>query len=592
MSRRYVVVIIAPAVLSLMLAPAQVSTPRPSGPGHFLARTVPNAANSAPVKGGTLIELGQGDMGSLDSVSDYVAFGGVARMFTRQLFGYPDSPNFAAQLVVAPDVASAIPTTSNGGISDGAKTYTVRIKPGVMWDTDPPRQVSSDDFVREFRMLCNPVSPTLTPGYFENTIMGMQSYCNGFAKVKDTVGAIDHYEASTPLVGVSAPNSSTVVFKLIEPASDFLNILALGFCSARPIEYMNYLPNSAALKQHLISDGPYRVASYSPGESMTFDRNPAWGQSTDDLRHAYVDRIVITEGLTPEDIQEQLEAGTGDLEFDVGPPSEDIPRLQGSPDLVIEPPGDVRMLALNQYAGPFTNKLVREAAEYAVDKNAVVQLDGGPRMDELANQFILPGNVGYIGGYNPYPDNNGAGDPAKARALLKLAGYPRGLTVKLISYNDERVAESLQSSLSSAGFHVDLVPATRQTFFGKYLENPSAAERDAWDLADVAWGPDWLGNDGRTTFAPLFTDPGRFSQDFGGYSNRITDSLVNKALAAPSVALGAVLWSAAERQVLADAAAVPVAYGRNAIYHSSAVHGCVYWWAGANCDPTNVWLSR
>jgi ABC-type oligopeptide transport system substrate-binding subunit len=155
-----------------------------------------------------------------------------------------------------------------------------------------------------------------------------------------------------------------------------------------------------------------------------------------------------------------------------------------------------------------------------------------------------------------------------------------------------RVAESLQASLGPAGFHVDLVPATRQTFFGTYLENPSAAKRDAWDLADVGWGPDWLGNNGRTTFAPIFTAPGAFSQDFGGYSNRITDSLVNKALAAPSVALGAVLWSAAERQVLADAAAVPVAYERDAKYHSSAVHGCVYWWAGANCDPTNVWLSR
>ncbi len=591
MSRGYVVLLVAPAVLSLMLAPTQVSAQRLGAPRHSLAGALSQPSSGSPVRGGTLIELGQGDMGSLDSVSDYVALGGVARMFTRQLFGYPDSANFADQLTVVPDVATAVPTASNGGISDRGRTYTIHIKRGVMWDTAPPRQVTSDDFVREFKMLCNPVSPTLTPGYFENTIMGMHGYCNGFANVKDTVGAIDHYEASTPLVGVSAPNSSTVVFKLMEPASDFLNILALGFCSARPIEYMKYLPNSAALKQHLVSDGPYRVTSYSPGEGFTFDRDPAWEQSTDTLRHAYLDRVVITEGLTRENIQEQLEAGTGDLEFDVGPPIQDIPRLEGSSDLVITPPAGVRFLALNEYAGPFTSKLVREAAEYAVDKNAVIQVDGGPRMDELANQFILPGNVGYIDGYNPYPDNNGTGDPAKARALLKLAGYPRGVAVKLISY-DDRVAESLQSSLSKAGFHVDLVLATRETFFGNYLENPSAAKRHNWDLADVGWGPDWLGNNGRTTFAPLFTEPGPFSQDFGGYSNGITDSLVNKALAAPSVAIGGVLWSAAERQVLADAAAVPVAYERDAIYHSSAVHGCIYWWAGGNCDPTNVWLSR
>ena len=39
--------------------------------------------------------------------------------------------------VVTPDVATVIPTTSNGGITDGGKTYTIHIKQGVMWDTTP-----------------------------------------------------------------------------------------------------------------------------------------------------------------------------------------------------------------------------------------------------------------------------------------------------------------------------------------------------------------------------------------------------------------------------------------------------------------------
>ena len=182
-------------------------------------------------------------------------------MFTRQLFGYPDSANFADQLVVVPDVATPVPTASNGGISDRGRTYTIHIKPGVMWGSTPPRQVTSFDFVREFKMLCNPALPTLEPVYYETTIVGMSSYCNGFANVKDTVPAIDGYEATTPLPGVSAPNSSTIVFKLTEPASDFLNILALGYSSARPIEYMKYIPDSAAFRKHLLSDGPYRITS-------------------------------------------------------------------------------------------------------------------------------------------------------------------------------------------------------------------------------------------------------------------------------------------------------------------------------------------
>ncbi len=227
-------------------------------------------------------------------------------------------------------------------------------------------------------MLCNPALPTLEPVYYETTIAGMSSYCNGFANVKDTVPAIDGYEATTPLPGVSAPNSSTIVFKLTEPASDFLNILALGYSSARPVEYMKHIPDSAAFRKHLLSDGPYRITSYVPNEGFTFARNPAWEQSTDTLRHAYVDRMVITEGLTAENVQEQLKVGTSDLEFGVVPPTQDIPSLEGSPDLIIGPPSDIRFLALNLYAGPFTSKLVREAAEYAVDKNAIVQLDGRP----------------------------------------------------------------------------------------------------------------------------------------------------------------------------------------------------------------------
>ena len=208
----------------------------------------------------------------------------------------------------------------------------------------------------------------------------MANYCDGFSKVSDTVPAIADYEQGTPLSGVSAPNPSTIVFRLVEPASDFINILAMGFSGARPVEYMKYLPDSAAFRQHTISDGRYQITSYSPGNGFTLKRNPVWEQSTDTLRHGYVDNVVITEGLTEESVQQQLEAGTGDMEFFLPPPIQDIPGLEGSPNFVVGA-GFVttRQMVLNEFAGPFTNKLVREAAEYAVDKNAIVQIEGARR---------------------------------------------------------------------------------------------------------------------------------------------------------------------------------------------------------------------
>jgi ABC-type transport system substrate-binding protein len=596
MSRPKVSSTLAVAVMSVGFGVAQVASP--VGAQAPRAAGLAAVSSGAPVRGGTLTFLGQSDIVNLDTVSAYLPISYILeRMFARQLFSYPDSSNYADQLVVAPDVATVVPTTSNGGISNDGKTYTIHIKPGVMWDTDPPRQVTSDDFAREFKMLCNPVSPVAVPGYFETTIVGMQSYCNGFAKVNDTVSAIDAYEAKAALPGVSTPDASTIVFKLVEPTSDFLNILALGFDSARPVEYMKYLPDSAAFRQHTLSDGPYRITSYSPGKGFTLDRNPAWEQSTDTLRHAYVDKVVITEGLTAEDVQEQLEVGTGDLEWYVFPPTQDLPGLEGSPDLVIGPPSGYvadRILALNQYAGPFTNKLVREAAEYAVDKNAIVQIEGGPKVAAVASQPILPGNTGYIPGYDPYPDDNGNGDPAKAKALLAEAGYPKGATITLI-YSTlppmPRVAQSLQSSLGAGGFRVRLFPVTQAAYFGSYLLDPSTAKRDVWDIAAPRWIPDWFGNNGRATLEPLYTDPGLDSFDFGGYSSPATDATIANALAAPSASAAAGLWQHAERQIVGDAATVPVDYQKWPIYHSSAVHGCVFWWYDLDCDPTNVWLS-
>src|SRR5205085_11277739 len=106
------------------------------------------------------------------------------RSFTRQLLSYPNDATFQGQIKLAPDAATAVPTRANGGVSANGKTYTLHVKKGVMWDTSPPRQVTASDFVREFKLLCNPASPTGAPGYYTSTIVGMKTYCTGFSKVK------------------------------------------------------------------------------------------------------------------------------------------------------------------------------------------------------------------------------------------------------------------------------------------------------------------------------------------------------------------------------------------------------------------------
>ena len=581
----------------VLLALAAVAAAVLAGSGSARDKT----AAATPQRGGNLKILGSSDIFNLDTTSAYYTVSNILeRSYTRQLLGYRNTPNFLDQIKLTPDLATAVPSTSNGGISKDGKTYTLHIRQGVKWNTTPPRQVTAGDFVREFKMLCNPASPTGAPGYYTSTIVGMKTYCDGFSKVKSNLAAINGYAKSHPLPGVAAPNDSTLVFHLVLPAPDFNNILAMPFSSARPVEYEKYVPDSAQFRQHTISDGPYQITKYVPGKEFDLARNTAWSQASDPLRHNYLDTMTVTEGLTQDSVQQQLQAGTGDMDWDVTPPAQDLPSLLAKHDsrLVLGPSGPYYValqtyLALNEYAGPFKKLLVRQAANYAVNKNAIVQVYGGPKIAAPANQVILPGNVGYIKNFNPYPNNNGNGDPAKSKALLAKAGYKNGLPIKLLYSTTDpgpRVAQALQASLNAGGFKVKLVPATQADFYGKYLLSIQTAKRDVWDVAPPGWIPDWFGNNGRSVLQPLFSSPANGSSDYGNYNSPVFNSFMNKALTATSQEEAAAWWQKANRQMMKDADTVPVEIQKYTAYHSSRVQGCLFFFWDLNCDPTNIWL--
>jgi len=90
---------------------------------------------------------------------------------------------------------------------------------------------------------------------------------------------------------------------------------------------------------------------------------------------------------------------------------------------------------------------------------------------------------------------------------------------------------------------------------------------------------------------PLLTQPGPGSNDFDGYTSATVQKYINTALAAPNASAANTAWQQADAAAMKDAAVVPVNVQKWPIFHSSAVHGCNFFWFGLNCDPTNVWLS-
>ncbi|WP_248961782.1 ABC transporter substrate-binding protein [Sphaerisporangium perillae] len=597
--RRHLTIAVA-AAATLLATACQTD----SGGGTRNSATPEQAGK--PVQGGTLRLVGGGDVDHLDPTSSYYTVtNGILRAYARQLFSLAAQADLKKALEVVPDVATEVPTTANGGLSQDLLTYTVKLRDGVQWDTTPPRPVTAQDYLRGFKRLCNPVAGAGAPGYYTSTIKGMAEYCAAYAKAfekdKPTPKALADFQNSHDVSGVQAKDDKTLVFTLIQPASDFLNILSLNFASAAPVEYDQYAPDDAAFRQHVISNGPYKITKYVATKEIRLERNPAWKQEADPIRHQYVDAIEVKQGVTePDSVQQQLEAGTADLAWDLPVPTAQLPRLtaSGDPNYKVFPgaitnPYLVFNLQSKNENGAMGKLEVRQAIEYAISKVAIGKIYGGKDLNTPLHTAIPPGNIGYQE-YNPYPTPNDEGDPAECKQMLSEAGYPNGLT--LIGAfrnagNHPSVFQSYSADLKKCGITVKGLPVRQGDYYGAFLQAPSIAKDSKWDISAPGWVPDWYGNNGRSVSQPLFQTnctPG--TSNYGCYSNPEVDDLIKQALAEPDQAKSAALWHQVDQKVMADAVIVPFQNQNTPIYHSKRVKNALYLPSFQLYDVTNLWL--
>lgn len=560
-----------------------------------------------PRLGGVLRLYGPGSMDHVDPASSYYALSGqIIRLFARQLFTYPCEPDLRNPRAITPtpDVARELPARANGGVSRDGRTLVVRLREGVLWNTAPPRPVTAGDFVRGFKRMACPVTRPGAIAYYTSTIHGMAAYCDRYA---DAVPAdapaheLSAFQDAHEIAGVHAADDRTLVFELVRPAGDFLNILSMTFASAAPVEYDAYVPDSAAFRRATISNGPYQLDHYVHGRELRMSRNPAWEQSADPVRHQYVDEIhVVMEKATPDEVRARIAADEADLSWasPVTHPYEVAPTDAGNDLGYALNPYLVFNVASPNCDGAMGDVGVRRAIACAIDKMAIADifhdLEAGTVM-RPARGAVPPGNDGHSG-YDPYATPGDRGDPARARELLRDAGYADGLTVVALHRDvdaNPKVARSYATDLAAIGIQTKLVAVGHAEYY-EFLQNPANARAGAWDISSPSWTPDWFGNNGRAFLQPMFqTNPSRGTSNYGLYSNPLVDELIDRALATLDRERAQALWQRVDRLVMDDAAIVPLLVHAPTIPHlwGSRVRNAIplptvdRWF-----DLSNIWL--
>jgi peptide/nickel transport system substrate-binding protein len=228
-------------------------------------------------------------------------------------------------------------------------------------------------------------------------------------------------------------------------------LLDVGRQQIVPKAYLEAVGNQAFFERP-VGTGPYRLARWVRGERVELERNPDfWGDAP------RIERLVFRPVPDASTRVAELLAGNADLITGVA--AENVAAILASDAATIATvrSGRNAYVVLDHRSPPFDDERVRQAMNYAVDVDEIIEFVMGGRAFRSAGP-LAAGNFGFDPDLEPYTH-----DPERARALLAEAGYPNGLTVPL-HYSpgrwvkDGEVAEAIAAQLTAAGVTVELRP--------------------------------------------------------------------------------------------------------------------------------------
>lgn len=302
-----------------------------------------------------------------------------------------------------PAMAAAAPQVSTDG-----KTYTVKIKPGLLWSDGKP--LDANDFVLGIQRTCNPD----VAGHYQyilTAIVGCDAY---YAAAKETPAKKDELLKA---VGVRAVDALTLEVKLSDAQPTFGTILSMWPTFPAPKHLILSVDQKWPGPLEVVYNGPYVVKSYTEKASMELSPNPNWSGAAKPKVAKIVLKYIDDSAVANNAYR------TGELDATLANKPE-LDRLKTAfPDELYLYPGTRTTAILFQMKDPTLAKAdVRLALSQATDRVTLVRVVY-QNANIVSTSWIPPARNGLKGGeYDSILGFN----VASAKAHLAKAGYPDG----------------------------------------------------------------------------------------------------------------------------------------------------------------------
>ncbi|HEV7200011.1 MAG TPA: peptide ABC transporter substrate-binding protein [Candidatus Limnocylindria bacterium] len=411
-------------------------------------------------------------------------------------------------------------------ISADGQTVTFTLHDGIAYSDGQP--IVAEDFVYSWKRL---IDPRNAAGYSY-----VLSYVEGGAELLGADPEVDDVDAMLDAFGVEAPDESTFVVHLAEPAAFFPYVATLWVT----VPLREDMVFSEA--EGYISSGPMQLVSWEHNASIVLEPNKSWAGEPVSLERIEMAMIA--------DPTASLAAYEAD-ELDIGGvPSQEVARIEDDPDLseqILR--GDI---LANYYFGydlvdpnsPFARSVtLRRAFQEAVDKETMIQVAFGG-IGTVANSIVPPGMPGYQDTvYMPYDVEQAQADFETALGELGITAADLHLQIGYnTDANHENKVEFLQQQWRDAfGIEVEAVGLE----WGAYLDRLA---NDPFDIFRLGWGAD-------------FPHPHNFLYDLAGcgsgnnntgYCNEEADALMAQAAVTPALEDQIPLYNQAQDLIMAD----------------------------------------